>query len=362
MKFIHNAKECMLIALFWLFVFLCEPLYMYYVTSDGHMAFDWNKVLVQWGLNTAFLLLFLLHHFVLVPVFVIRKQLWYYVSCTIFSLLVFAVFLYFYSLYHHPVHHPVMQHPPLLSPPNVARLVIAALMVFADLGVLAWFNAHRLREKLLLLEKQTLGQELSHLRYQINPHFFMNTLNNIHVLVDVDQERAKRAIIELSNMMRYSLYECNAPIVPLQPEIRFLELFISLMKLRFNDKVRLSVSLPESTPPHAMLPPMLLATFVENAFKHGISYRYPSYIEIAMSIEEEGRVLHFHCENSRHAEATSDGRHGIGLANVRKRLDLQYADAYKLDIDRDDAERFAVDLVLPLHGGIENETLDTTHL
>ena len=96
-----------------------------------------------------------------------------------------------------------------------------------------------MRQRLLLLEKQNLKQELEQLRYQINPHFLMNTLNNIHALVDIDKERAQRAIVDLSGLMRHALYKSSTPIVPMKEETEFLQQYISLMRLRYSDKVEL---------------------------------------------------------------------------------------------------------------------------
>ena len=119
-----------------------------------------------------------------------------------------------------------------------------------------------------LLEKENLNQQLEYLKYQINPHFFMNTLNNIHALVDIDPEKAKTTIVELSKMMRYLLYEGNNSLIPLHREVEFLRNYITLMKLRYTDKVKIDTDIPVSLPDRR-LPPLLLITFVENAFKHG---------------------------------------------------------------------------------------------
>lgn len=106
----------------------------------------------------------------------------------------------------------------------------------------------------------------------------MNTLNNIHVLVDVDKERAKRAIIELSGLMRHSLYNGGEGMTPLQNEIDFLRQYISLMQLRFGNRVKLECHMPDTPSPDVMIPSLLFATFIENAFKHGISHKTRSYI------------------------------------------------------------------------------------
>jgi LytS/YehU family sensor histidine kinase len=157
----------------------------------------------------------------------------------------------------------------------------------------------------------------------------MNTLNNIHALVDIDPEQAKASIEEFSKLMRHVLYEGDRPTIPLAKETEFLRHYVSLMKLRYADTVRIDLSLPEKDE-GAEIPPLMLASFVENAFKHGISYEKPSFVHVTVSVED-GKIV-FRCANSRQDSAQA-AQHGVGLANVRGRLDLLYGDRYTLHID-----------------------------
>lgn len=197
------------------------------------------------------------------------------------------------------------------------------------------------------LQTASLQSELDYLKYQINPHFFMNTLNNIHALVDIDGELAKEAIIRLSRLMRYLLYESNQPTVPIQKELQFIQQYVELMKLRCDDSV--SLSFQNDIDPHhqhLVVPPLLVISFIENAFKHGISHREPSFIEV--SIKADDAYLHFHCRNSRFShESNPQQQGGVGLDNIRKRLDLIYPGRYKLVIEPTDHE-FLVDLTIPI--------------
>jgi len=403
MNFSPIKKEILVVAVAWIAIYASTPLYMYYTLVSIGVDFEWKEVFNLWSYLTAFLVLFMLNHFLLVPKLIGKKRIWQYVVCVTIMVVIFLAFMkikaYRQMYREREISTEMMQSrrqmpreerpeldmgerpemipdnrydrrpedrpevtrqdepqrrqgfkPMLLAPPDMARLLIALMMIGVDLGVIAWFNEQKMRQRLLLLEQQNLKQELQHLRYQINPHFFMNTLNNIHVLVDLDQERAKRSIVELSGLMRYALYEGNGNIVPLNHEVEFLRLYISLMKLRFSNKVEVTCDMPENAPAEAMMPPMLLATFVENAFKHGISYQEQSFIKVKMILEDGNKQMRFICINSKHnaASPTQDGHHGIGLDNVRKRLDLQYADNYKLTIDNSEEKTFAVELVLPL--------------
>ncbi|MDO4496876.1 MAG: histidine kinase [Bacteroidales bacterium] len=350
MHFSSRKIEWVLLAVAWMLIYASSPLYMYYAMLAIEQPFEWKEVGMMWGYDTAFLLVFLFHHFVLLPKLVVKKRIGLYVVSILATLLLFVGYLKWVSPIP-PANVPniALEHPFLLPPPDMARLVIALLMLGVDLGVAAWFNGQNMRQRLLLLEKQNLKQELEHLRYQINPHFFMNTLNNIHVLIDVDKERAQRAIVELSGMMRYALYEGNGSLVTLDKEMAFLQQYISLMRLRYSDKVRITYSVPETLPAEARILPLLLPTFVENAFKHGVSYCEDSFIDVQLAVDSQSKKICFRCHNSRHAvgQESPDKQHGIGLDNVRKRLELQYGDNYSLNIDADDAAQYCIELILP---------------
>ena len=217
------------------------------------------------------------------------------------------------------------------------------LIFSANLGIKFYFKTRDDRKRLAELEKQNLEQQLEYLRYQINPHFFMNTLNNIHALVDIDPEKAKDTILELSKMMRYVLYEGNKQGVPLSRELDFIRHYVALMRLRYTDKVRISIDLPSEVP-ERQVPPLMLITFIENAFKHGVSYQRESFIDVKVTMEEN--KLCFSCRNSK-AEKPNEEKGGVGLANVRERLKLLYNNDYTLRID-DTADIYTVELIIPI--------------
>ena len=226
---------------------------------------------------------------------------------------------------------------------DIIAIVILLLMMGMNIGIKLYFKQRGDRKRLEQLEKENLEQQLEYLKYQINPHFLMNTLNNIHALVDIDPEKSKQTILELSKMMRFVLYEGNKQVVPLDREIAFLQNYIQLMKLRYTDKVKITVDVPKNLP-NKEVPPLMFITFVENAFKHGVSYRQASFIDIAISIGEDKLV--FDCRNSRIPK--EDDKHGgVGLANVKKRLELIYGNRYALDI-KDEQDTYTVKLSLPL--------------
>ena len=171
----------------------------------------------------------------------------------------------------------------------------------------------------------------------------MNTLNNIHALVDIDPAKAQETILELSKMMRFILYEGDKNGVSLSREMEFIKTYISLMRLRYSDKVTINVNLPAEVP-ERNIPPLMLISFVENAFKHGISYQHPSFIDIQVAVDKEH--LKFLCRNSK-AEKPNQEKGGVGLQNVKQRLQLLFDDNYTLNI-QDRPEAYQVELIIPL--------------
>lgn len=233
--------------------------------------------------------------------------------------------------------------PGMILMPAILQYLIAILMIGFNIAVKLLFKSMQDEEVMKELERRKLQSELKYLKYQVNPHFFMNTLNNIHALVDVDREQARKAIVELSKMMRYMLYESNDKTIPLAKEILFLANYIELMKLRYTQQINVKVSLPEDIPT-AYIPPLLYISFIENAFKHGVSYRSYSLICLAMQVEDGNLV--FTCSNTNNRRK-SDHHRGVGLENIQKRLKLLYGNNYTLSISENE-ESFNVLLIIPL--------------
>jgi len=181
------------------------------------------------------------------------------------------------------------------------------------------------------MEKEMLNSELAFLKNQISPHFFFNTLNNIYSLIEINAADAQKAILQLSKMMRYMLYESEQGNTLLSKEIEFMRNYVELMKLRLTNKVDLQVRFPEKFDDFS-IPPLLFIPFIENAFKHGVSYREASFINILLTADH--REIHFECRNSAGSgkEDNPKENSGIGLENVRKRLTLLFPEKHKLDI------------------------------
>ena len=391
-----KRQETIIYLVLWGLFFIAPVLSLYIRTAGNDtLLFDWHEVFVVWRQYAVFFAIFLLHNHLLAPMLVYRQRKTLYVTVLTVLLALFVV----YQCHDHPSemqqpggprhemaygprhgmdgghhepppfdgerpdgarpfdgehpdghrphfrpeHKPDHQPPIIFGQHDIIAVVCLILMLGANLGVKLFFKQQRDQQKLSELRRQNLEQQLEHLKYQINPHFFMNTLNNIHALVDIDAERAKETIIELSRIMRFVLYEGSKQTVPLAGEIEFLSNYIRLMQLRVSDKVKVTVSLPQQLP-DAAIPPLMLITFVENAFKHGVSYQQPSFIDIDGHIAD-GQLV-FSCRNSK-IPAAEDSHGGVGLKNVRQRLRLIYGDRYTLNIT-DDADTYNILLKIPL--------------
>lgn len=232
-----------------------------------------------------------------------------------------------------------------VNPKNIMNIAILIALFTINFGVKLFYRYENEGRRMRQLEEQSLKQQLAYLRYQIRPHFFMNTLNNIHALVDIDPEKAKYVVLELSKMMRYVLYESEVPMVPLEKELEFTMHYINLMKIRYTGNVKINVDIPDNLP-DGNVPPLVLITFVENAFKHGVTYKRDCLINIKATADDE--MFRFECSNDKTTEETpADEKGGVGLDNIAKRLKLIYGDKYSLDID-DSGDTFNVRLELPL--------------
>ncbi len=202
------------------------------------------------------------------------------------------------------------------------------------LGVMEKLKQNEKKQK--ELEKEKLNSELAFLKNQISPHFFFNTLNNIYSLIGIDGPTAQESVLKLSKLMRYLLYESENGETMISKEIDFMNNYIDLMKLRLSPRVELQIDFPREFSDFSF-PPLLFVPFIENAFKHGITYRDRSFINISMKIEND--QISFISENSMGKSSQSgDLQHsGIGLENVRKRLVLLFPDNHELKIIQDEA-------------------------
>lgn len=369
----NYRKEHIIYTLMWIALYL-SPLMSIYMRMSGnpHIDFSWYEILNAWKFNTVWIVLFAIHNFLLAPLLIIKRRTWLYTALVV-ALLVATMFTLsamrpsHSKMRHAPQRSECCEHdcmdaemmaskqqpPPMreggplmmFGPGEVVIFFGGLLLMGMNLGVKLYFRSQEDADILSQIEKHALERQLQYLKYQVNPHFFMNTLNNIHALVDIDPERAKASIVELSKLMRYVLYEGNNRLTPLSREVQFLRNYVQLMSMRYTGNVSISLDVPEVLP-DSMLPPLLLVIFVENAFKHGISYRTKSFVEI--SLQPHGDRLLFSCRNSRpEIKHDENMKGGVGLSNVRRRLDLLFPGNYTLDI-KEQEDTYTVHLDIPL--------------
>ena len=395
-------KEHTIYSAIWAMLY-ASPVINIYTRMAGNprITFSWTEILHAWEYTSTWLVMFAIHNFLLLPLLLRKRKTGTYL-CLSFLILLTGMFITYLN---RPMHksqyktrmeaewkadslayervaavrlgdgrycspqNPMRRKPldyqpidplPMLGPGELVAFFGGLLLMGMNLGVKLYFISQRDRERQKIIDQRNLEQQMEYLKYQVNPHFFMNTLNNIHALVDIDPERAKTTIVELSKMMRHILYEGSKKLIPLTREVEFLNLYVQLMRLRYTRKVHINVDVPPQLP-ELKLPPLMLIIFVENAFKHGISYREESFIDIKLRVENK-RLL-FSCCNSKPTQVQrTNEKGGMGLQNVRQRLELLYDDDYTLDIN-DGEKTYEVKLDIPMQTRLpdaEAETADVS--
>ena len=382
--------ETVVYVILWAILFAIPVAVIQFHHKNDSGGYPWHELFELWSQFAVFLVVFLLHNYLLAPLIVFKRRPKAYILCITLLLACFVTV----QCMHRPDHggpghkeggrmegrhrplppeermtgeegmarfegngfrqppkdmrgqRPDGPHgPAIVGQHDIIAAIILILMLGMNLGVKFYFRQRDNEQRMATLERQNLQQQLEFLRYQINPHFLMNTLNNIHALVDIDPEEAKQTIVGFSKILRFVLYDGSKQLVSLDRELAFLSNYIELMGMRLSEQVDLVIDLPTTTP-DAHVPPLLFITYVENAFKHGVSYQQHSFIDIHISIE--GNTLRFVCKNSRVPAANASNTGGVGLKNARRRLNLIYGEDYRLDINEGE-DAYCVTLRIPLN-------------
>ena len=337
--------ENLLYLMVWMVIILV-PVLNSKMLEEVHVSLE--NILIAWLKIAPYLLIFIIHNSLIAPRLLLRKHryVWYLVVNLLTITAVFSL-VAIYEKYA-----PYDTEPYILngkaSFTDLAiywNILLGFFMTGLNMGIKLLYRSLRDEQQMEELKRQNLQAEMDYLRYQINPHFFMNTLNNIHALIDIDTEYAKSADIELSKMMRYVLYESGSETISLKKDIQFIENYIELMRIRYDSSIDICLDYPATIPNKVAIPPLLLIVFVENAFKHGVSYNHASFIHIRIGYRDDAVTAVI--SNSRH-EKSRPGTTGIGLENVKKRLALIYQDNYTLSIDDSDPAVYTVKLIIPI--------------
>lgn len=347
-----KSVEYIIYLLFWS-ILLLSPI-LGSVIKDFSFFPTFEEMLSFWKFLLPALLLFVLNNNILMPFLLYKKRGRLFVFYLLCVIVVFSIVYISFPLKEPPgidnVRIPLKREVWgfFVNPRNVQILIAVFVLVF-NICVRLFFFTIRRDEHVRELEQEKLRSNLEYLRYQINPHFFMNTLNNIHALIDIDKQRAQRAIHEFSRMMRYVLYETSAASVPLEKEISFMNGYIDLMRLRYTDKLNIRTSFANDVQ-GIYVPSMIYMQFVENAFKHGVTYKKRSVIDVALYVDEEKEQVVFTCRNTMPETPTVPlpvEQGGIGVNNAKKRLELLFAEKATLHI-YGDSEWYNVEIKIPI--------------
>ena len=310
----HLAGACHMAL--WAFLFL-SPLTYWRGTGITFVQY------LMYCVEPLFLMIvFYLNYMYLAPKFFVSGKHRYDVLINLVLVTVLGITLHYWKDFTNVVFPIPQRHPDTLR--DSLNLAIFAAGSTALALARRWVTAD---QKLKESEAARAKAELYNLRSQVNPHFLLNTLNNIYALTAIDHIRAQEAIQQLSRLLRYVLYDNQEAEVPLRDDVNFLENYVNLMKIRLagNVDVKFQVQLARPT---VLVAPLLAVSLVENAFKHGISPVEPSFIHVFISSSEKQVV--YQIENSNFPKTEKDrSGHGIGLQQVQKRLDLSYAGRYE---------------------------------
>ena len=335
--------ENMVYSLVWTAIFLI-PFMNAHLMSENEINF--GNVIISWGKILPYFSIFLVNNYLLAPLLLLRNRYILY-SITLFILVLTPFGAIEYLDFHYYQANIDLRHKASLT--ELAwywNVLFGILMAGANSMIKLYYRAIITNQRMLDLERQSMEAQMQYLKYQINPHFLMNTLNNIYALIDFDRDLAKCSVMDLSRMMRHVLYDASESETTLDKEVEFIENYIELMRIRYVDDVMINFSAPDiNTCRKVRIPPLLLIVLVENAFKHGISYNHRSFINI--EVMEQGDNLVCIVENSRHYAQAATKHSGIGLSNIKKRLQLLYADNFSLTTDNTETDVYRIKLVIP---------------
>ena len=318
----------------WLVILFAMPLATYLSTQDAHATR--TSFFVVWGLFQSPLVVYFLNFYLLGPYLFFKRRYW------LFALINFIIILglnsQFFYLFFHRNNIPGM---PEMSPNMwigffggfLMFLVLNVMVAAIAIGIRHFIRTREIKQQLKDEKAKNTEAELAWLKNQINPHFLFNTLNNISSLTQIDPDAAQDAIAQLSDLLRYAMYETNKKTVPIQGEVEFMRNYISLMELRCNDKTEVITTFDVQQ--NMEIAPLLFISLIENAFKHGVSSSRPSKIDIRL-LQNENELV-FNCDNTNYPKDDADrSGSGIGLENTRRRLDLMYAGRYSWEQSLED--------------------------
>ena len=286
-------------------------------------SINWHAYLRHSAVPLSFVTVFYLNYFLLVPHLLFREQKNKYIIYNILLVCLIGLLLHIWQSLNAPA--PTLKKPHM--PPGWIFFVRDILSLIFTIGLSAairmsarWGQAEAARRE---AEKSRTEAELKNLRNQLNPHFLLNTLNNIYSLIAFSPEKAQEAVHDLSRLLRYVLYDSSQPMVPLEKELDFIRNYVELMRIRLPEHVKLTTDISSATS-ETQVAPLLFISLIENAFKHGVCHNKPSFIDL--KIHQEGTRIVCSIRNSDFPKDNGQDKSGsgIGLQNLSRRLELLY--------------------------------------
>ena len=305
---------------------------LFFIDRHANGGFNWMEYMKHSTMPLSCLIVFYSNYFFLIPTYLFKEQRKIYVIFNLIIVLAIVIGFHF---------HEIMDLNSLLDngakgghprPPILIFLISNTIMLILTAGLSAairlserWTEIETARRE---AEKSKTEVELKNLKNQLNPHFLLNTLNNIYALIAFNTDKAQQAVQDLSKLLRYVLYDNNRNYVPLRQDVEFIRNYIDLMRIRLSKEVEVTTDFKISPTSETMIAPLLFISLIENAFKHGVNYSEPSFIHIHLQEDDERKVT-CHIENSYFPKGEQDkSGSGIGLEQLQRRLDILYPDRY----------------------------------
>lgn len=323
---------------FWVLIVLVKLIRIFPLYEGAGLTEHIETVVITTSLE---LIPFCLFYFYLVPKLFLKGKIW---IAAILSILILTTFgLVWGWLYSYLGRIASYEEQVLIYKASLGHTILSILYAFVLGFSVEWFVQFKKQKE--ITEKQ-IKSELALLRSQINPHFLFNTLNNINSFSGNNPEKTSFAIIKLSEIMRYMLYDARDERVPLEKEITYIRNYLSLQRLRFRNPEFVKCDISDETG-HVMVPPLLFITFIENAFKHGKT-SITNGIIIRLDVKQN--TIYFNCtnhiRNKNNTEEQAEG--GIGIENTKRRLELLFPRRHQLMIEND-GQIFHVQLIIQLN-------------
>lgn len=343
-SFIHRNRVVFLHLMFWcIYISFIGYQIIFWQRERGY---DWNRAIMFSSLQLAFTLtIAYLNYFLILPRFLKHKNLFrYLVEFLIPFALVIVSRIYIQRFIMTPDSPRAEYYNSAMFAVQVTAITLF-IVIFVGMLRFAvdWFELEARKKE---MENEKLMAELNFLKAQINPHFLFNTLNNLYYLAYSKSENTTEVIAKLSQMMRYMIYDSNHPKVLLSKEIEYMQSYIGLERMRLNNQIPIEFEVKGNVE-NVWITPLIFITFLENAFKHGVSNNNPN-AWVNISIELEGKECVYIVKNSKPTVKNETGeKSGIGLQNVKRRLELSYPDKHQLKIE-DTPEVHKVQLNLTL--------------